>query len=119
MQDLLLVNPPRKRRRRHNPRGISWSGIFARPKSRKSGKRRRLVRIKAGRRRGAFALTKRIGRRVTAQFARDARRALRRGCRSALGRSMLKCRRYRRGRKGGKLVCFKSHGKRKCFRVRK
>lgn len=117
-QELLMVNPPRRRRRsRRNPRGVAWSGVFARPK-RKSGKgRRRLVRVRAGRRRSAFFPTRYLGRRVTRQFAALARRAKHRGCKSSLGRSMLKsCR--RKGR-GGKMRCFSARGKRVCFRTKR
>lgn len=110
-----MLNPGRRRGRR-NPRGIAWSGVFARPKSKKTGKRKRYVRVRAGRTKRAFFRTRYLGRRVTGQFARAARRAMHRGCKSSLGRSMLKC---RRGRKGGKTRCFTARGKRVCFKVKK
>lgn len=95
-----------------NPRGIKWSGIYARLKPKKSGgKMRRYVRVRSGRTKRAFFRTSRLGRRVSGQFARIARRAKRRGCRSRLGSSMLKCR--------GKTRCFTARGRRVCFKVKK
>lgn len=96
-QELLMINPRRKRRRRRNPSGIRWSGCVARPKSRRHpGKRFRLIRARAGRSRRAFLPAWAFPKRVKSALLRRCRRDRRRGCSTAIGRSTHKrCRRRR------------------------
>lgn len=63
-QDLLLMNPRKRRKRRgkrRNPRGIAYSGCLARP-GRKHGRGRRLVRTRCGRSPLSFASLRRMKR---------------------------------------------------------
>lgn len=116
-QDLLVMNPPRGKRRR-NPRGIAWSGCVARPKHR--GRRVRMVRYAAGRRPSAFTWARFIGRTASKRLLKACRRAkYGRGC-GPMKRSITKSRKCRRsGGRGGRTRCFTARGRRVCFKVRK
>lgn len=96
-EEILVMNPRKKRR---NPRGVRYSGCIAFRKT-KSGRRLRLIRARAGRRRRAFIPAWALPRGIKSALLRACRRAkYGRGC-SALKRSVTKggkCRRIGRRR---------------------